>query len=330
MPTPEFKPGFRFSFFDAVFLVLGALGAFLIDPGFGWPSFCVGFVVGHFFLFCNVFRISRDLELIWVVVFLILALLTLTTGTPTWLGTALLSLVTTGIVVGVGIWKPSYHGVGWQRWNPDLRRWWENALAQPAPPDSNRMRIPNWLYALLLPVLFFGGCVASIRPVWKWMELGYIHPVTQKERKRLPVLGREANGKYTVASLEEVTKGIEICTVIPREDEAKINQDLRELVQGHGDHRYFQVLSEEGAVMHVSLEEPTKHDSMWKSWYSLENGVLTPERVLSYGPGFAFVGMHWNLLAGLVTVVIFHLVVRRRIPRVDKPLTPSAPTPTDP
>jgi hypothetical protein len=32
-------------------------------------AFAVAFVVGHFFLFCNVFRISRKYELIWAVSF---------------------------------------------------------------------------------------------------------------------------------------------------------------------------------------------------------------------------------------------------------------------
>ncbi|MCX6976643.1 MAG: hypothetical protein NTX04_01620, partial [Verrucomicrobia bacterium] len=81
--------------------------------------------VGHFFLFCNVFRISRSLELIWAAGFLILTRFTVTTGQPTWTTTAMLSLALTAVLVCIELRKPSYHGVGWSRFNPNLRQWWD-------------------------------------------------------------------------------------------------------------------------------------------------------------------------------------------------------------
>jgi hypothetical protein len=49
-------------------------------------AFAVAFVMGHFFLFCNVFRIRRKYELIWAVLFAVdmLAL----TGFARWSWTA--------------------------------------------------------------------------------------------------------------------------------------------------------------------------------------------------------------------------------------------------
>lgn len=63
--------GFRLSFFDALVLLLASgLTWWVHASGFGywWLLPCV---VGHFFLFCNVFRIRRAFELWWSVLFLI-------------------------------------------------------------------------------------------------------------------------------------------------------------------------------------------------------------------------------------------------------------------
>jgi hypothetical protein len=120
-----FAPGFRLSVRDVVVLVLGAAAAaylFTLEP---WWGLTVAFVVGHFFLFCNVVRMARPLELIWAAVFLPLASATQLTGEPGWPATAGVSLVVTLVVVALQVRKPSYHGIGWQRINPGLRAWWE-------------------------------------------------------------------------------------------------------------------------------------------------------------------------------------------------------------
>jgi hypothetical protein len=121
----EFAPGFRLSVRDVVVLVLGAAAAaylFTLEP---WWGFIVAFVVGHFFLFCNVVRMARPLELTWAAVFLALASATLLAEAPGWPVTAGASLVATLVVVGLQVRKPSYHGVGWRRINPGLRAWWD-------------------------------------------------------------------------------------------------------------------------------------------------------------------------------------------------------------
>ncbi|MEZ0256419.1 MAG: hypothetical protein ACAI37_14135 [Chthoniobacter sp.] len=124
MPHDEFRPGFRFSFRDAIVLGLGAFGTWHLWPESWLLAFVIAFVVGHFFLFCNVFRISRGLELCWAAVFVTATALTLKSTHPVWAAIALPTLVTTAVVIGIELRRPSYHGIGWQRINPDLREWW--------------------------------------------------------------------------------------------------------------------------------------------------------------------------------------------------------------
>ena len=138
MPISEFRPGFRFSAFDAMLLVAAALGALYFWPRTWWIGFVIVFVIGHFFLFCNVFRISRVLELIWATVFIVLTRFTVVSGHPAWTTTALLSLATTMLVVGIELRKPSYHGIAWTRINPNLPQWWEASVAQHAHGPNDR------------------------------------------------------------------------------------------------------------------------------------------------------------------------------------------------
>lgn len=125
MPQREFRPGFRFSFSDALVLGLGAFGTWRLWPENWLLAFVIAFVVGHFFLFCNVFRISRGLELCWAAVFVTAASLTTTSTHPAWTAIALPSLITTAVVISIEFSLPSYHGIGWQRINPRLQEWWQ-------------------------------------------------------------------------------------------------------------------------------------------------------------------------------------------------------------
>ena len=85
----------------------------------------VGFAVGHFFLFCNVFRVARSLELAWSTLFVLLAGSTIVTERPGWPITLSISLVATLLVIVAQVRKPAYHGIAWQRFNPKLIEWWD-------------------------------------------------------------------------------------------------------------------------------------------------------------------------------------------------------------
>ena len=127
---PEFRPGFRLSIIDALVIFVGVISSLYFWSRTWWISFIIAFVVGHFFLFCNVFRIARPLELIWASVFCVFTLCTLAYNVPTWPITVTISLIVTAVVIVIEMKKPSYHGVGWRWINPKLREWWNASMVQ--------------------------------------------------------------------------------------------------------------------------------------------------------------------------------------------------------
>ena len=58
-----FKPGFRISIIDTFVIVIAITASTLLHKTDIVFSVAIIFVVGHFFLFCNVFRLSRKPEL---------------------------------------------------------------------------------------------------------------------------------------------------------------------------------------------------------------------------------------------------------------------------
>jgi hypothetical protein len=120
----SFAPGFRLSAFDVMILVGGAAatgGLSFVDR---WVALAVALVVGHFFLFCNVLRMPRGLELIWAGVFAGLAVACAGFELISWAVVFGASLSATGTLSVVAMRMPSYHGVGWRRVNPGLPEWW--------------------------------------------------------------------------------------------------------------------------------------------------------------------------------------------------------------
>ena len=111
----DFKPGFRLSKIDILAIICGVVVA---AASFSYSSvitFLVLFVVGHFFLFCNIIRMSRPSELIWSGIFLALSSASLLKGFPSWSVTVLISTLLTAILVVIETRKSSYHGVSWQK-----------------------------------------------------------------------------------------------------------------------------------------------------------------------------------------------------------------------
>jgi hypothetical protein len=123
--TLKFQPGFRLSELDVGFLMLGVCVAVLLARLDERLGLALLFVLAHFFLFCNVLRMSRPLELIWAVLFVLLAGSTFYFGLPPWHYTLAAMLVVTLILAFVQILQPSYHGVVWRKFNPNLKQWWD-------------------------------------------------------------------------------------------------------------------------------------------------------------------------------------------------------------
>ncbi|MBF0264216.1 MAG: hypothetical protein HQL46_03025 [Gammaproteobacteria bacterium] len=125
----KFQPGFRLSKLDIMVIVIGIVLSFTLYKDLPVASYMIVFVVGHFFLFCNVFRLSRIPELIWAGSFLLLSISTLLFAYLNWLFVGLISLLISTILIYLETKKPDYHGVFWQQLNPELKQWFkENIL----------------------------------------------------------------------------------------------------------------------------------------------------------------------------------------------------------
>jgi hypothetical protein len=119
----KFNPGFRISKLD-IGVVVAALSAAVWLYGYSTKlALLVLFVAGHFFLFCNVIRMSRIPELIWGGVFTGACISSLQFGTPPLAMALSLSVVATAVLVFLELRKPSYHGVFWRKVNPHLPEW---------------------------------------------------------------------------------------------------------------------------------------------------------------------------------------------------------------
>jgi hypothetical protein len=133
MEEPKFQPGFRLSWTDVIILIVGGAASGYAMTMDRWLGVAIAFVVSHFFLFCNVLRMSRSLELIWAGVFTILAAATTCLSLLSWPIVFVLSAAMTIVVAMIEASRPSYHGIGWRRINPRLPEWWRsNATAASA------------------------------------------------------------------------------------------------------------------------------------------------------------------------------------------------------
>jgi hypothetical protein len=124
MAERRFQPGFRISTIDYAVIIVGVIGSWALWQFEGWIGFVIAFVVAHFFLFCNIFRFSRPLELAWSAIFIVVTYSTIVFEKPSWPITIGISLVATVSVIILEMRKPSYHGILWQRINPGLPQWW--------------------------------------------------------------------------------------------------------------------------------------------------------------------------------------------------------------
>lgn len=153
MNRSTFSPGFRLSLFDVLILVVGLIGAVVLGLQIWWAGMIVGFVVLHFFLFCNVFRISRPPELIWAMAFVGLAGSTIATEVPGWIATVAIALLLSSVLIWRETKREDYHGICWKRWNPKLPDWWKShklatndvlATSSVLATDATKAMVGNW------------------------------------------------------------------------------------------------------------------------------------------------------------------------------------------
>ena len=175
------------------------------------------------------------------------------------------------------------------------------------------VRVRLWLYLLLLPFVFFGGCTSSIHLVWSLLERGWVRSVGA-DHEGFPVVVVDSKGNYSAAQLGDIPS--ETTIVLNDFDELAINRDLNRSVGNTNTYPYFRVLGKSPNGTAVALEYPTLHESKLQGWYEIKEGQVIPTEVLQYGPGFAFAVIPWTLACGLACVAIFTLIVRpKRKPR---------------
>jgi cell division protein FtsW (lipid II flippase) len=120
--------GFRFTPSDAVAIVVFISVAAVFQHS-GSPLWWMLLIAaGHFFLFCNVFRIIRRRELIWAGLFILNIGLWLWFGELTWSCILACQLPVTVVLIFADMRSPGYHGIFAKQLNPQLNDYLEGRL----------------------------------------------------------------------------------------------------------------------------------------------------------------------------------------------------------
>jgi hypothetical protein len=121
------RAGFRFSIVDGLFIAaLGIAFAFLRKP-LGPAVWVIPFAAGHFFLFCNVFRVRRTYELAWVALFFVNTGAWAAAGHVNWLWILASQAPVTIAAIVLEMRSRAYHGVFAGQLNPNLKEWSEGS-----------------------------------------------------------------------------------------------------------------------------------------------------------------------------------------------------------
>ena len=103
--------GFRVSASDVVILILAGVVTPIAWTWFASYALLLPVTLGHFFLFCNVFRVRRGVELVWAASFALNFTLWYAAGAFSWIGLlAVQAPVTIGLLV-LEVRRLGYHGV---------------------------------------------------------------------------------------------------------------------------------------------------------------------------------------------------------------------------
>ena len=124
MSVVKFDPGFRLSKLDCWVVAIGVVATVGVASIQLTLGVVIAFTVGHFFLFCNIFRMSRVRELIWSGVFVASFTASVGFGIPSLIQTFGFMLLLTLALVILELRSPAYHGIFWQKVNPSLEAWW--------------------------------------------------------------------------------------------------------------------------------------------------------------------------------------------------------------
>ncbi len=112
--------GFRCSLSDVAVLIIAGFLTCWFREDLGLWIWIIPLIVGHFFLFCNVFRISRERELWWAAICLANISGWMFCEEPRWL---MILVIQIPVTIAVIIWdmqKSYYHGIFANHINPHL------------------------------------------------------------------------------------------------------------------------------------------------------------------------------------------------------------------
>ena len=125
MPSENLRPttsGFRVSWRDAVVMLAVLIATYVMWRPLPRLSLLLPVVLGHFFLFCNVFRLRRTYELAWSGIFLVNVSLWLLLHEYSWIAVVALQMPATVAVIALELRSSRYHGILWRRVNPNCRK----------------------------------------------------------------------------------------------------------------------------------------------------------------------------------------------------------------
>jgi hypothetical protein len=109
--------GCRLSWRDGLVTGIAITAVVWLWPRSALAGSLIAVVVGHFLLFCNVFRVPTRLELAWSAVFLLNVLGSSLFEALIWPRYLFLQLPVTVVVLVMAMRLPGYHGVLWRRIN---------------------------------------------------------------------------------------------------------------------------------------------------------------------------------------------------------------------
>jgi len=109
--------GFRLSAVDIVFIAAAVLATVFLRERLGVTVWGIPFAVGHFFLFCNVFRVRRAYELAWVAALFVNVAAWAAFGRFSWPLILATQAPITLIAIGLEMRSREYHGIGCRRIN---------------------------------------------------------------------------------------------------------------------------------------------------------------------------------------------------------------------
>jgi len=128
---PKQKPrtwGFRFFLSDALVIGILMVAAAVLRRMEHPLWWLLIIVAGHFFLFCNIFRVRRRFELVWAGLFLVNSTLWVWSGNLNWILVVGTQLPVTVCVIVMEIRSHRYHGIFAQYVNPRLDDYLEGKI----------------------------------------------------------------------------------------------------------------------------------------------------------------------------------------------------------